>query len=206
MANQIGFKLVKDDKLKNVLLFIFFGSLILVMLGFLVTFITKIPKLFEDVIFLLTFSSIIICSISYIIYTYINLLKMHGTIFLQANSVRILVEKEQYAFSLFDPIVISEYNLPIENIIKIEILYLGFESLTAKAGGYEKRDGHKNTIYIQTKENEYEYIFFSDEKRDKKHIATYVIFWKRNYNVEIKWGSQVIEEKDLDRLEEYAYS
>jgi hypothetical protein len=206
MANHIAFKLVKDTYLKDILLYTVVVSLALLVVINFINYIIEMPKLIKDIIFLMTMALISIYFVSYLIYTYGNLLKMHGTIFLQAENIKIIIEKEQYAFSLLETTSLFEYILPIENIIKIEILYLGHESLIAKSRSYEKRDGHKNTIYIQTKDNEYNYSFFSDEKRDKKYIAAYVIFWKRNYNVEIKWESLTVEQKDLDRLEEYAYS
>ena len=205
MANYIAFKLVKNDKLQKSMMYIYIISFTVFFIQLIIDVVFEIKVL--PLIFILSFFPPIIFLITYIIYIYVNLIKMHGTIFLQKEMIKINIEKEQYGFSLFDTVVLSEYILDMETITQIEISYLGHASLIAKHRSYEKTDGHKNIINIQTKRgNEYKYTFFSDEKSDEKIIAAYVIFWKRNYNVEIKWGTQIIEEEKLDELEKYAYS
>jgi hypothetical protein len=205
MANYLGFKLVKDAKLHNILKLIptITGLLgmVLGLLSFIISYIYELNSV-AFIISLCFISLVIISYISGYIYAYVNFLKMHGTILLQGDNIKIIIEKEQYGFLFFKSVPITNHILPMEDIVKIEILHLGHEK-NLKSEFPDKSDGHNNTIFIQTKDSKYDYCFFSDEKYDKIKIANYVIFWKQNYDVEIKWGGQILEEKDVDRLIEY---
>ncbi len=195
MHNFIRFRIINSSHLRDIIGYITVISAIVAFM--LISFVSSYPLFY----FFLT-----IYFISYCVDTFMNFLSMNGTISLEDDSIRIIHEKEQYAFSTFEPVEIGQELIAIKDISEIKIHYVNYARVKVQATTYVKNYGDENIICIKSSNGENTYRFYSDNKKDRKNIVRLFISWKRNYNITIIFDKRVIEEKDLEGFEDYAYS